>query len=74
MNHIINILTGLGSALGGFGESRPYSIPSRGDRARDVRNLAKDGRKVRNRLGKYTVKALEDKQDGTFTKRTGKTR
>lgn len=74
MNHLINILTGLGSSLGGFGASRPYSVPRRGDRTKDSRNLAKDFRAVGTGLYKNTTKALENNEYGSVTKRSAKAR
>ncbi len=74
MNHLINILTGLGSALGGFGVGRPYSVPKRGDRAKDTRNLARDVRIVEVGLYENTTKALEKTKDGSIAKRTAKAR
>ncbi|MGE8453554.1 MAG: hypothetical protein ACN6OP_23680 [Pseudomonadales bacterium] len=74
MNHLINILTGLGSALGGFGASRPYSVPRRGDRSKDARNIARDFHGVEVRLYNNSCKALENKEYGAVEKRTAKTR
>ena len=61
MDHLLNFLAGLGSALGAFGTSPQYKLPSIGDRAIDASNLRRDVRSTRRDLNKTANKALEER-------------
>ena len=46
MERLFFILEGIGSVFGGFGASRPYRIPQRGDRAQDLAHMRADVARV----------------------------
>jgi hypothetical protein len=57
MNHLKNILVGLGSVMNPFGTYPDYKIPQRGDTHKDLSSIAGDFKNVGNDLRGSTTKA-----------------
>jgi len=60
MNHLLNALAGFGSAINALGTAPKYTLPSVGDRSKDMRKIASDFSTVGRRMGKNTARALSD--------------
>ena len=60
MEHLRNILVGVGEVLSVFGTAPQYKVPKMGDRRVDAQRIGSDWRKV----GAYMAKALEREQHG----------
>lgn len=65
MNHLLNILSGVGQVMNAFGAPvRSYHYPKVGDRAMDTRHIRGDVRVVGSRLTGQTEKALKGSSSG----------
>jgi hypothetical protein len=60
MEHLKNLLIGVGNVLTAFGTTPQYRYPQIGDRVADMRNVRTDGLKVAKRLGLKTAQALKE--------------
>jgi hypothetical protein len=60
MNHLKNILVGLGSVMNPFGAYPDYKVPERGDTQKDVYAIAGDFKAVGKDLRGSTTKASRD--------------
>lgn len=69
MNHLLNFLAGIGSAMNPFGTAPGYKLPSPRDRLTDNRHLRSDVRSVGRDLTKKTSAALSE-QYGKINNRT----
>ena len=60
MQHLLNLLAGLGESLGALGSAPQYSYPQRGDRRADAAAIRGDFRQVGDDLDKTARRALND--------------
>lgn len=71
MNHLKNILTGLGAVMNPFGTVPEYHRPARGDRARDMQSIAKDMRTVGRDMRGVIAKVPKGEHGQSKHDRTG---
>lgn len=64
MHHLLNILAGVGQALGALGTAPQYRYPELGDRQKDMQHIVGDMAVVGRRLGKQTDKELKKTEHG----------
>lgn len=64
MQHLLNILEGVGQALNALGTSPQYRYPEVGDRVRDQHRIAGDMMIVGRRLRKNVKKEQDRVRDG----------
>jgi hypothetical protein len=64
MEHLRNLIIGVGDVLSAFGTAPKYRYPSPGDRTADMRNIAGDIKRVGFDMKKAATKALREEQGG----------
>ncbi len=69
MQHLLNILEGVGQALNALGASPPYRYPEVGDRMRDQHRIAGDMIVVGRRLRKNVKREQDCVKDGEVKSR-----
>jgi hypothetical protein len=64
MEHLRNLIIGVGDVLSAFGTAPEYRYPSPGDRIADTRNIVGDIKRVGVDMKKAATKALREDQRG----------
>ncbi|OAK66916.1 hypothetical protein A3K87_05060 [Variovorax paradoxus] len=66
MQHLINILAGVGDVLAAFGTAPSYQYPKVGDRSRDVKKIGGDWQTVGRDMKKALDKEQRDKDGKVY--------